>query len=61
MLRCMDIIDIVRRLRAVPNKTEFAKASRVSRATLYRLLDGWANPQMRTLEQIERQLRKVEK
>ncbi len=54
----MDYQDIVRRLRQVRNLTEFAKASHVSRATLYRLLCGWKNPNLKTLEMIEAQLRR---
>ena len=53
----MDIKDLIRRLRSVANKSEFAKRSGVSRATLYRLIDGLEiNPTMRLLERIEKQL-----
>lgn len=56
----MDIKDIVRRLRKVGNITEFAKACNVSRATLYRLIDGLdSNPTLNTLQKIEAQLDKV--
>jgi DNA-binding phage protein len=57
MLRGMDVKDIVRRLRKVVNKTEFAKACGVSRATLYRIIDGLdSNPTLHTLQKIEAQL-----
>jgi DNA-binding phage protein len=61
MLGAMDIKDIVRRLRQFAksgNVTEFAAASRVSRATLYRIMDGWANPTMQTLQRVETELDK---
>ena len=54
----MDVIDIVRQLRKVDNLTAFAKASGVSRASLYRVIDGYRNPTLKTLERIETQLRK---
>lgn len=52
----MDIKDICRRLRLVDNKTAFAKSSGVSRATLYRILEGWPNPTVGTMLKIEKQL-----
>ena len=57
----MDIIDIVRRLRKVDNLTAFAKACGVSRASLYRVIDGYANPTLKTLDRIETQLAKEKK
>lgn len=56
----MDIKDIVRRLRKVSNITEFAEACGVSRATLYRIIDGLdANPTLHTLQRIEAALNKA--
>jgi DNA-binding phage protein len=52
----MDVIEVVRRLRKVNNLTAFAKASGVSRASLYRVIDGYANPTLKTLQRIEQQL-----
>jgi len=50
----MDIADIMKRLRRVDNLAQFARDSRVSRATLYRMLGGWGqNPTLKTLQQIE--------
>lgn len=57
----MDYQDIVRRLRQVRNLTKFAHDSHVSRATLYRLLCGWKNPNLKTLEMIEAQLKRESK
>lgn len=56
----MDPIDVVRRLRKVKNLSAFAKGSGVSRASLYRVIDGYANPTLRTLEKIERELSKAD-
>ena len=52
----MDIITLTKRLRAVPNLSNFAARSGVSRRTLHRLLVGWTNPTLRVLDAIERQL-----
>jgi predicted transcriptional regulator len=54
----MDINEILKRLRLVDNKMAFAKASGVSRATLYRILEGWPNPTVGTMRKIEKQLDK---
>ena len=54
----MDIKDLVRRLRKVENMTQFAKESGVSRATLYRVIEGWANPTLKTLVMIDAALNK---
>ena len=48
----MDINEILKRLRLVDNKMAFAKASGVSRATLYRILEGWPNPTVGTMRKI---------
>jgi DNA-binding phage protein len=61
MLHRMDIQTIAKGLRALTNMTEFAKRSKVSRATLYRVRNGWANPTLDTLRRIEAQLAKQEK
>ena len=54
----MNISELTSRLRRVPNLSHFAARSGVSRRTLHRLLVGWNNPTLRTLESIERQLKR---
>ncbi len=57
----MDIKDIAKRLHAVTDKSAFAIASKVSRATIYRIMNGWPNPEYKTLQLIEKQLVKTER
>ena len=57
----MDIKDLIRRIRRIENMTAFAKASGVSRATLYRIAEGWANPTVGTMLKIEAELDKSPK
>ena len=52
----MNMSDLKRRLRKVPNLTHFSARSGVSRSTLHRLLVGWPNPSLRVIEAVEKQL-----
>jgi len=54
----MDIKQISAQLRQVKNISEFAKKSGVSRSSLTRLLIGWSNPTLKTLQRVEDQLKK---
>jgi DNA-binding phage protein len=57
----METKEIISRLRDVKDKAAFAKACKLSRATLYRLLDPDINPTFKTLRKIEKQLEKEQK
>lgn len=53
--------ELIRRLRRVENLSAFAQASGVSRATLYRIMEGWANATIENLCKIEDQLKRESK
>ena len=57
----MDLKLIIKRLKDVPDKAAFARTSGVSRATLYRVMAGWKNPEYATLAAIEKQLDKMDR
>lgn len=51
----MELSHIAARLAKAGNLTKFAKDAGVSRATLYRIMGGWRNPTLKTMQSIERQ------
>jgi predicted transcriptional regulator len=57
----VEIESIRTRLLALPNTSDFAKRCGVSRATLYRIINGWPNPNLKTLERISAELAKEQK